>query len=76
MFAKTDYPKDIRAIVQELNEKRGRMEEMEKEESNSSEEECMKPATNSVDTVLQQGGKESQWASFMEACALLTRLHS
>ena len=75
MFAKTDYPKDIRAIVQELNEKRGRMEEMEKEESNSSEEECMKPATNSVGTVLQQGGKESQWASFMEAFALLALLH-
>lgn len=75
MFAKTDYPKDIRAIVQELNEKRGRMEEMEKEESNSSEEEYMRPATNSVDTVLQQGGKESQWASFMEAFALLTLLH-
>ena len=51
------------------------MEEMEKEESNSSEEECMKPATNSVDTVLQQGGKESQWASFMEAFALLALLH-
>lgn len=75
MFAKTDYPKDIRAIVQELNEKRGRMEEMEKEESGSGEE-YMRPATNSVDTVLQQGGKESQWASFMEAFRLLTRLHS
>ena len=47
---------------------------MEKEESDSGEE-YMKPATNSVDTVLQQGGKESQWASFMEAFALLALLH-
>lgn len=75
MFAKTDYPKDIRSIVQELNEKRGRMEEMEKEESDSSEE-YMKPATNSMSTVLQQGGKESQWASFMEAFRLFILLHS
>ncbi|KAK8832828.1 hypothetical protein WA577_001646, partial [Blastocystis sp. JDR] len=66
IFAKTDYPKNIRSIVQELNQKRVQMEEVGKD--NQPEEESddyIKPNTNREEDQPSLEGKESRWAPFM-----------
>ena len=69
MFARSDYPKDIRGVVQELNQKR--VEMIDKEQS--AQQQFSEPALNDEEEYIQPRNDErspeqgkSIWAAFVD----------
>lgn len=70
IFAKSEYPKDIRPIIQELNRKRIEMGEKESQPSLSAEEEEFILPNQNQQMSTGNIQKESQWSQFLQTVRL------